>query len=147
VLLANKAFSKALSYINQILNDFDEEIRPELYTFTRIMNLLVHFELGNFTVLKYVAESTRRYLKKTDRLYRLEDHLLKFFIKFSKKGSENRRQLVFRFLKREILEILEDSYEQKALGYFNILAWLDSHIRDISFQDAWEPYRATVRFY
>ena len=64
LLLYNKAYSyfgvgdfkKALSYINTVLNDNEQNLRQDIYSFSRLFNLVLHFELENYDFLDYVIK-------------------------------------------------------------------------------------------
>lgn len=133
VYLACGLPKEALQYVNKILNEYDAALRPEIHAFARILNLIIHFELGNYRVIHYAAESTNRYLKKRDRLFRLENYLLKCFKKLSNTHSRNKRVKIFEECKHHINEILTDDFERRALLYFDLMRWVEAQIQGKSF--------------
>ena len=46
-------YRTALRYINEVLNDNEKPLRQDIYSFARIFNLIIHFELENFDFLEY----------------------------------------------------------------------------------------------
>ena len=70
--------SKALPWINRLLNQPKSELRIDLQCYARILNLIIHFDLGNFDVVEYKVNSAHRFIFKRDRMYRFERRVLKF---------------------------------------------------------------------
>ena len=57
-------YKKALFYVNLVLNDNEQNLRQDIYSFLRLFNLVLHFELKNYDFLEYVIKSTNRFLNK-----------------------------------------------------------------------------------
>ena len=144
LLLYNKAYSyfgvgdfkKALSYINTVLNDNEQNLRQDIYSFSRLFNLVLHFELENYDFLEYVIKSTNRYLNKQERSFELENVCIKHIRKLSKTFQNNEKIIILEKMKDELDELLKDQNERTVLEYFNITAWVTSKIYKISFSDA-----------
>ena len=61
-------FDNALKWVNEIINrKFDAE-RKDLESYARLLNLMIHFELGNVMMLKYSVDNTRRWLRKQENI-------------------------------------------------------------------------------
>lgn len=129
-------FKTSLQYINKVLNDNEQNLRQDIYSFSRLINLLVHYELENYDFLDYVIRSTNRYLSKHDRDYKIETVCIKHVRKLSKSHLEVNRLEIFDNMRQEVTELLEDHHERVVLEYFDIVAWIDSKISKISFEDA-----------
>jgi len=129
-------YKRSLHYINLVLNDNEQNLRQDIYNFTRLFNLIVHFELGNYEFLEYVAKSTHRFLNKKDRGYDTETVIVKYFKRLSRTISPIERTIEFEKLKEELDTLLLDHHEQTVLEYFNITAWVNSKIYKVSFQEA-----------
>ncbi|RMG31352.1 MAG: hypothetical protein D6730_01445 [Bacteroidetes bacterium] len=135
IFLANGRFRDALVQVNHIMNDFEADVRPELQAFTRILNLVVHYELKNFRLLHYAAESALRYLRKKGRQFKFESHIIRYFKKFSRIDDEAQHRPLFEACRKELEEILQDEFERKGLEYFDMVAWLEAHIQQVPFTD------------
>jgi hypothetical protein len=82
-----------LKEINAIINgDFGNE-RPDILCGVRLLNLVVHFELGNILVLRYIVDSTQRFLTKHKGLNAPEMVLLNLFKKLSRAEKSEYRSL------------------------------------------------------
>lgn len=133
---ARKNYSKALRCINEIINSDFEESRQDLFRYAKICNLIVHFELNNAEYLLYSYKSTQRFFKLIDYPFEYETAFLKYFkgIAISKKNQENRKQQ-FKDFRANLEEIFKDPYQMIASEYFDLTAWVDSHINDTSYAD------------
>lgn len=135
-------FKKALLYLNEVLNDNEQNLRQDIYSFARLFNLVIHYELGNYDFLEYVIKSTNRYLNKQDRNYEIENACIKQIRKLSKTPVEVNRIEIFDKLNEDISALLNDHHERVVLEYFNIDAWVKSKISKVSFE---ESVRASIK--
>jgi len=121
-------YKNALKYINLVLNDNELSLRQDVYTFARLINLIIHYELGNFDLMDYTIKSTNRFVKKNQRNYQFETVFLKNIKRLIKAKSPEDLSNMFKEFKDNIDEVLKDPYEAIATEYFNFTAWLDSKI-------------------
>lgn len=143
-LLYNTAYSyfgigeykKALSYLNDVLNDNEQNLRQDLYSFSRLLNLILHYELENYDFLEYVIKSTNRYLSRYERDYQIEDVVIKHIRKLSKAPNALARLDIFETMGKEVEILLQDHQERVLLEYFNISAWITGKIQKINFSEA-----------
>ena len=135
----SEKYNKALKWLSRLLNHKYVGYREDVYSFARILNLLVHYELGNFDVLPYYVRSTYRYLKKEDRTTKIEYLLVDFIKKKVPKFERGANQSVmdaFKDLKHEIDEVLaSNEYEATLMEYFDLSTYLSSKINRSSFRD------------
>lgn len=128
-------FHGALKWLNRIINIPDGDIREDLHCFARILNLICHYELGNYDVIKYYIISTYRFLLKKEDLHLFQ----KFILKFLKDLNQNTRdkELYERFvrLKSQLIPLVNSTYEKRAFIYFDIISWLESKIEKRLIQD------------
>jgi tetratricopeptide (TPR) repeat protein len=143
LLTYNKAYSyfgtgdykKALQYINEVLNDNEQNLRQDIYSFSRLFNIVIHYELENYDFLEYVVKSTNRYLSKQERDYQVENVCIKSIRKLAKTAETVNRIEIFEKMESEISELLTDHNERVVLEYFDISSWLRSKIKKISFEE------------
>lgn len=136
VYFGNGEYSKALHWINKIINSNYSELRQDIIRISKLVNLIIHFELGNEDLLPYIYKSTQRFVSSLDNKYQFEMSFLSNFRKISLSKREGRQMQTYVKFKEEMQQILKDPYEKNALEYFNFYAWLDSKIHSISFSDA-----------
>ncbi len=126
----------ALKWVNKILNDNEQTLRQDVYNFTRLFNLLIHYELGNYDLLEYIIKSTSRHLKKSEKDYQAEEVLIKFLKKLIRVDSKEERVAMFVEGKKELLELFEDPGERIVQEYFDFISWYDANINDVTFAEA-----------
>lgn len=128
-------FGLALRTLNKIINSSSTDLREDLHCFARILNLVCHFELGNFDVIKHYIISTYRFLLKKDDLRLFQKYVLQFIKNLSKENYEQNLMSEFESLKTQLLTLVENPYEKRAFIYFDIISWLESKIKKKSVQE------------
>ena len=93
---------------------------------------MIHFELGNFDLLRYATKSTYRFLYKQDKLYTHEKIILDFIRKkkFNIRTRKKEIVLLFKQLKDRLLSHSKDPYGGNFDEYHHFIYWLDSKIED-----------------
>ncbi len=126
----------ALFWINKVLNDREPSLRQDVYGYSRVFNLLIHFELGNFGLLEYIIKSTHRYLSKRQLAYQIEELIIKSLKQLSKNKSKSEYDKIFQDLAKEIEKIKNDEYEMTALKFFNFNAWIDAKLNNTNMSES-----------
>lgn len=129
-------YSKALHWVNRIINSNYSELREDIIRISKLINLIIHFELGNDDLLPYIYKSTNRFVEGLDNKYQFEVLFLDQFKKVALSKRDGKQLNSFVKFKEEMQNVFKDPYERNALEYFNFYAWLDSKIHSISFSDA-----------
>lgn len=148
LFLYNKAYTyfglgeykKALAELNEVLNDNEQVLRQDLYSFARIFNLLIHIELENNDFLEYIIKSTNRYLSKHNKDYLIEKVVIKHIKKLAKSVNSTQKNDVLLAMKEEITKLMEDPNERIILEYFHLPAWINSKLDKCSFSEAISDY-------
>lgn len=118
-----KRYAKALKWTNEIVNTGFGTLREDIQSYTRFLNLMIHFELKNSFVLKYSVESCRRFLMKKRKLHDFEKVLLNFFSKASTSLPE-KHELLFCRLNEDLFKNTEASLKTSALDYLDFESWI-----------------------
>ena len=79
----------------EILNDNEKVLRQDLYAYARLINLLIHYELGNFDLIEYLIKSTQRFLNKKNRDFEVEKLIITNIRKLSKSSSKEKTLEIF----------------------------------------------------
>ena len=126
-------YDEALVYLNKLLNLPRTNERQDLLGVAQILNLIIHYEMGNSNLLEYLLRSAYRFLKKRNKLFEFERRVISF-IKDSEKIS-SRVQLRERFLKlKNEFQSLEKLPSEKVIfQYFDFISWLESKIKEMPF--------------
>lgn len=126
-------YEKSLEWINKILNKKDIKLREDIQAYSRLLNLFVHYELGNFDLMEYEIKSTRRFLESHNYLNESEKVILSFLNKLINQDTAQLRQELFNDLKFRVTKRSKET--SKILEYFDILSWLDSKIDESPFAE------------
>ena len=128
-------FKNALKLINNVLNDNEKKLRQDVYSFARILNLVIHFELNNLDFIEYESKSTSRFLNKFEKDYQIEKVFMKYIKKVAKIDFKPDYKDVFINFYKEVDVLLQDPSEQVILEYFDIKSWISSKIETNSFDE------------
>jgi len=129
-------YDKALEYLNEWLNIPRSIERQDLQSLARVVNLIIHFEMNNTILLDNLLRSTYRFLRKRNRMYKLERSVLTFIKDANKTASSRALKEEFKKLKEEFETHAKDPSEKVMFQYFDFIAWVDSKINNESFAEA-----------
>ena len=76
-------YHKALKFINIILNDFDTADRPQVFMRVEMLNIVVHFELKNDTLVNSLATQILKKNKSCKILLLVEETIVNAILKIS----------------------------------------------------------------
>jgi hypothetical protein len=120
-------YSKALTYLNYIINNPNNVMRLDIQCFARILSLIAHFELGNDVLVSYQIKSVYRYLSNLQDLQAVQKEMLSFLRKTPKIYKVDLKN-EFKKLRAKLLQYKNDPYEKRPFLYLDIISWLDSKI-------------------
>ncbi len=129
-------YDNALHWINELLNLPKSIAREDLQSVARLLNLMVHFEMGNEQLLDHLLRSIYRFLKKRERLFQVERSMLNFFRESRKCVTRKQFSELCQTQKEEMKRLARNPAEMSFFRYFNFLAWLDSKIENKDFGQA-----------
>ncbi|WP_340153791.1 hypothetical protein [uncultured Marivirga sp.] len=127
-------FHKALEWLNRVQQDEKTDLREDIHSFSRILSLIAHYELGNMEVIDYYIRSTYRFLLKKGELHLFQKYILKFLRKLAGEFREEELIPEFKKLLKNLEPLQNIRYEKRSFIYFDIIAWLESKIMGISVQ-------------
>jgi hypothetical protein len=127
---ASAEYKQAKKAVNSVLNDFEESTRPEIFNFAKILNILIHYELKDFSVIKSLHNSAVYYFKKQNNPYKSENLFLNYFGNPKRYKSSIKTSLLD--LKNEFEEIKSDKAESNVFKYFEFIDWIDSKLKGVS---------------
>lgn len=119
----NGELDRALGRINEIFRRNFDRTREDIQSFAHLLNLIIHFELGNVIVLRYAVDACRRFLKKKRGLYPYEKVLLRFFARSSVSLPEEHPRLLNRMAK-DLFAKDSESIEASVLDYLDFKSWI-----------------------
>jgi hypothetical protein len=129
-------YRRALKYINVVLNDNEKQLRQDIYSFSRIFNLIIHFELNNHDFIEYDIKSAARFLNKFEKDYEVESLFVAEMKNLAKMNSVAERRRIFEEFDSQLEELLKIDRENVILEYFDLRAWIKSKLNGTSFSDS-----------
>ncbi len=127
--LRAKSYNTAIYYVNLLLNLPNAESVQDLYRFTRIIQLIIHFELGNFRLIESLSQSTQRLLKNEKKLFGVEIILLELFSTIGQKNGVDKNNELLNNAYKKMKEQLKNPFEQRTLAYFNFIEWFEEKLQ------------------
>jgi len=116
-------------YLQKIINDKSLKVREDLLCFSRILNLVAHYELGLDYHLETQLKSTYKYLLKMDDLHEVQKEMITF-LKGLGDIYPHEIKNAFKELHAKLKPFEDDPYERRAFLYLDILSWLESNIEN-----------------
>lgn len=118
-----KEYKDSLYWLNELFRSKLGLVRQDIPSYARFLNLIIHFELGNITVLKYAVDACRRFLKKRGKVRPFENTLLKFFSRLSMAHPKN-YSILFQQLQSELFSNSDKTEINNTLDYLNFREWI-----------------------
>lgn len=129
-------YKDALKWMNKILNDNEQTLRQDVYNFSKVFNLIIHYELGNYDLIEYLLKSASRHFKKSDKEFAAEEYILLFLKKLIKIDNQEDKLKHLINSKEQLQIIFKDPKEQIVQQYFDFIAWLNCKIEQKTFAEA-----------
>ncbi|HLP19270.1 MAG TPA: hypothetical protein VK174_03180 [Chitinophagales bacterium] len=128
-------FGEALDIVNRLMDIKDLDLRTDIQAAVRIINLIVHYELGNQVLLDNAIKNTRRYLQSREKYFELEKIFFRHFSKLTLSADKIQRDEVYRAMNEELMQMVnENPLEKNFLQTFNFTCWLQARLQNISLQ-------------
>ena len=127
--------NKALFWLNKVLNDNEPTLRQDIFTYARLFNLVVHYELGNFDLLEYIVRSTQRFINKRQGAQQVELLLIEQVKKLARATDPVLKKSLFAQLYEQLEVLLKDPQESLVLKYFDLRAWVAAHVEGTTFSE------------
>ncbi|NOY47520.1 MAG: hypothetical protein GXO84_04875 [Chlorobi bacterium] len=122
---------KAIEFLDKIISNKSLQMREDLLCFSRILNLVAHYEAGLDYNLDALIRSTYKFLIKMEDLYEVQKEMIKFL-----RGLGD---IYPHEIKKEFIKLLEKfkefenhPYEKRAFLYLDVISWLESKIENKS---------------
>jgi hypothetical protein len=109
-------YKKALFYSNELLNDLQFKFREDIMSVIRILNLIIHTELGNNLTTEYLSNSTLKFLQKKNRIFNSEKSIIKTIKQNDKSNS-------YSVLRKELSVQKKNPFEATLFELFDFELW------------------------
>lgn len=120
---------KCIQYLDKIISNKSLQMREDLLCFSRILNLVAHYEAGLDYNLDVLIKSTYKFLIKMEDLHEVQKEFIKFLrtlpdiYPHEVKGE-------FIKLHKKLKSFENDPYQSRAFLYLDIISWLESKIEN-----------------
>ena len=121
---------ECIFYLEKIIHNKDLKMREDLLCFSRVLNLVAHYEAGIDFYIDKLIVSTYKFLLKMDDLQQIQRKMISFLKKLSHLYPQDLRK-AFISLHKELLPFENHPYEKRAFLYLDITSWLESNIQKI----------------
>ena len=128
-------YKRALKWLVRANISENYNIREDLECIGRIMEIVLHYELGKTDIMEYRIKSTYRFLATKQKLYKIEKIILTSIRKLINVNTKQDARKFFIQLKDSLEPVVQDPLEKKFLVYFDIMSWLESKIENKKFAE------------
>ncbi len=122
---------ECIVYLEKIISNKALKMREDLLCFTRVLNLVAHYDEGLDYNIDRLIVSTYKFLLKMNDLHHIQRKMISFLKNLSNTYPQDLRK---EFIKlHDQLTIYENHpYEKRSFLYLDILSWLESKIHNVS---------------
>ena len=117
-------------YLKKIISNKSLKLREDLMCFSRVLNLVAHYEAGKDVYLDRLIKETYRFLLKMNELYEVQKEMIRFLKNLGEIFPQDLPD-AFQNLYNKLKEYEHHPYERRAFLYLDILSWLESNINGI----------------
>lgn len=143
-LLSQKKYKDAKKTLMNIFSEGKVFQRLPMFRMTRLVNILICAELGDFDFVETEVVAFKRNVG-TSSLSKTEKIILKFALSYPLPRFSHSKEKLWKYYKRKIDSIKGDKYERKLLKYFNFLAYIESHLTDASLSDILKAVNSNLK--
>ncbi len=119
----NGLYREALKWLNKILNTDNFKYRRDILSSVEVLNLMTHYYLGNYRLIKSRIPTTKLHLKQIDRFRAPEKLLISSLLKAM--DYNNNEIEIFKKLIRDLeLNSKINPLDQYFMAYLDFTAWL-----------------------
>ncbi|MEM0993387.1 MAG: hypothetical protein AAF847_08255 [Bacteroidota bacterium] len=126
--------SKAIDYLNLIINQRNPDYREDIQCFARILNLMAHFELGNERLVEYQIKSVYRFVGKMQDIHEVQREIFRFLRRTPRMRPSQLKQ-EFIDLKEKLEKAQYKRFERRPFLYLDIISWLECKIDQKTVQE------------
>jgi len=124
-------YEKCIFYLEKIIKNKNLKMREDLLCFSRILNLVAHYEAGLDQNLDALIKSTYKFLIKMNELHLVQQKFITFLRSLSNIYPHELKS-AFINLHKELKVFENHPYEKRSFMYLDIISWLESKIENVS---------------
>jgi hypothetical protein len=125
-------YDEASKYLGLLLSENDMHLRQDLQCFSRLQNIILHYELQKLPQLNYLLKTTADFYKSQKYQFKTEKLVLDMFGELLEKVDNKAIWVNFH---KACKDLMNDPYEKIANYYFDFIAYTQSKITGESVGD------------
>lgn len=143
IYFGNGELNKTITFLNRVENKYQPRLKVDIQCFSRVLNLIAHYDLGNDILVSYKIKSVFRFLLKMGELEKVHTEIFRFIRRTPKM---NKLTIVdeFKKLRMKLLDIETERFEKRPFLYIDIISWLDSKINNVSMVEAIQARKSLI---
>ena len=123
-------YEDCILYLNKIIRNKKLNMREDLLCFSRILNLVAHYEAGLDQNLDTLIKSTYKFLLKMNELHAVQRKIIEFLRNLSHIYPHELKG-AFVKLHQELKAFEDHPFEKRSFMYLDIISWLESRIQSV----------------
>lgn len=123
-------YEACIFYLHKIIDNKELKMREDLLCFSRILNLVAHYEAGLDQNLETLIKSTYKFLIKMNELHSVQRKMISFLRNLSNIYPHDLKN-AFIALHAELKQFENHPYEKRSFMYLDIISWLESNIEKV----------------
>jgi len=125
---------ECIFYVEKIINNKELKMREDLLCFSRVLNLVAHYDAGLDENIEKLIVSTYKFLVKMNDLHEVQRRMILFLKNLSNIYPQDLKK-AFVKLHAELIEFEDHPYEKRAFLYLDVISWLESKIENRSVEE------------
>lgn len=144
IYFGTENYDQALTYLNEWLNLPRSVEQQDLQHLARLLNLIIHYELGNTILLTSLLRSTQRSLQKNNRYNTFEQFFLQCLRQANQLPGSRERKAAFQQNLEKFKQLSLGPADKAILRFFNFAAWLEAKALGQSFASVVQQMSSTA---
>ena len=116
---------EAQDWLNKILDNPTAIFRKDILTYSKLLDLLNHYDLKNFKLVENLLETTSSSLSKLKRTFKFDKCVLTMLSKLLKASTKIQIDKILNNYKNIFLNLKKDRLEITAFEHINVIRWID----------------------
>lgn len=123
-------YKNCILYLNKIISNKALSMREDLLCFSRVLNLVAHYEAGIDENIDALIKTTFKFLIKMNDLHAVQRKMIEF-LKSLTDLYPSELKSAFKKLHSELKVYENHPYEKRSFLYLDIISWLESNIEGV----------------
>ncbi len=122
----NGNYSEAIDYLFKIING-PMDLRIDLQCYARLLQLMAHYEMGNYEIMESLIKSVYRFMAKMKNLTVVEEEMFRFVRQSFGVHPRLLKPELEKFLNK-IKHLEKNRFETRAFAYLDVISWVESKV-------------------